>query len=184
MAAGLRGRLPDLLTGSRLALGPLFVLALPVSAGVAFLLALLAAATDFVDGKLARRFGGGSTRGAILDVLGDAVFVLSGLFALAAVGTLSWALPIASLLSLSALARAWWSHPPRPGSGGRRGVPDWIGHTAGILNYGAVCVGSGFMAFGISLDLLWASRGVAVVNVLPIALRWFESTVSGPASRS
>ena len=98
--AGLRARLPDLLTGVRLVLGPLFVGLLPGSPLPAFLVAIVASVSDFVDGKLARRLGVGSTRGAILDVVCDGVFVLCGLVALASAGTLSWALPVAALVSL------------------------------------------------------------------------------------
>ena len=177
--AGLRARLPDLLTGVRLVLGPLFVGLLPGSPLPAFLVAIVASVSDFVDGKLARRLGVGSTRGAILDVVCDGVFVLCGLVALAWAGTLSWALPAAALVSLLALARAWWRNPPRPGQRRQRTWPDRIGHGAGVLNYGAVCVGAGFLALGISFDLLWASRLVALVNVLPILMRWIDSRRAG-----
>lgn len=162
--------LPDLLTGSRLVLGPLFVWTFPLSPTWAFVLGLVAATTDFVDGRLARRLGAGSARGAVLDVTGDAVFVLSGLGALAWAGVLSWALPIAAACSLLALAVAWRRRPeavsrPRP-------LPDLLGHAAGILNYGAVLVGSGFVAFEVPIALHAASLLVALINVAPIVLRW------------
>ena len=163
--------LPDLLTGSRLVLGPAFVVLLPQAPAVAFLLAMLASLTDFFDGRLARRFGGGSARGAVLDVLGDAVFVLLGLGALAWHGVLSVALPVAAGVSLLALARVWRARPPGT-MPGPRGAADQIGHWAGILNYGAVVVGSGFVAFEIPLSLVGASQLVAALNIAPILMRW------------
>lgn len=165
--------LPNLLTASRLALGPAFVLVFPSDPTSAFLLALMAAGTDFVDGRLARRLGVGSPGGAALDVLGDAVFILCGLSALAYAGVLSVLLPLAAAASLLALAMVWSRSFAVEGSGGR-GVADLLGHTAGILNYGAVVVGSGFVAFGIPISLRSASVLVAVLNVAPIAIRRFS----------
>lgn len=166
--------LPDLLTGSRLVLGPLFVWTFPRSPDAAFGLALVAATTDFVDGRLARRLGAGSAHGAALDVTGDAVFVLSGLGTLAWVGVLSWALPVAAACSLLALAAAWRRLPSAVGR--PRPLPDRLGHAAGILNYGAVLVGAGFVAFDVPIGLQAASVLVALVNVAPIVLRWTAGT--------
>ena len=162
--------LPDLLTGSRLLLGPLFVAVYPASPMGGLVIACVAAGTDFFDGKLARRLGGGSTRGAALDVVGDAVFVLCGLGALAWAGVLSFALPVAAAISLLALARAWSKATDRPVVSSR-GPADLLGHAAGVLNYGAVAVGAGFVAFGVPFSLHAASVLVALVNLGPIALR-------------
>lgn len=161
---------PDLLTASRLALGPAFVVVFPSDPGLAFFLALLAAGTDFVDGRLARWLGVGSARGAALDVVGDAVFVLAGLSTLAYAGVLSAALPCAAAVSLTALALSWRRGSPTGGGG--RGPADLLGHAAGILNYGGVLVGSGFVAFDVPIPLYGASVLVALVNVAPIVLRW------------
>jgi len=168
----IRAALPDLLTGLRMVLGPLFVIALPWSARAAFGLAVAASVTDFVDGRLARGLGVGSARGAVLDVVADAVFVLSGLTSLALLGVLSVALPVAAAISLLALALGWRR---RSEPGTRRDWPDGIGHLAGILNYGAVLVGSGFVAFDVSIPLHRASELVALINVLPIGLRWLSA---------
>ncbi|MDG2308347.1 MAG: CDP-alcohol phosphatidyltransferase family protein [Candidatus Binatia bacterium] len=169
-----RSVLPDLLTGSRLVLGPLFAVLLFWAPTGAFVVSGLAAATDFLDGRLARRLGQGSDRGAVLDVVCDAVFVLTGLTALAWAGVLSVALPIAAALSLLALARVWGG---RRSSGeaptSSRGWADATGHVAGVLNYGAVFVGAGFVALEIPLSLIRASELVALINVAPIGLRWF-----------
>lgn len=162
--------LPDVLTGSRLLLGPVFVVVYPASPVGGFVIACAAAGTDFLDGRLARRLGSGSSRGAALDVVGDAVFVLCGLAALAWSGVISLALPVAAAVSLLALARAWSGESGAPVVA-ERGPADILGHAAGILNYGAVLVGSGFVAFGIAIPLGAASVLVALVNVAPIIVR-------------
>jgi CDP-diacylglycerol--glycerol-3-phosphate 3-phosphatidyltransferase len=98
-------RLPNLLTGLRLALALAVFLALATAGGAApglgdlargpvsfalarwaFIAFVIAAATDFLDGALARRLGATSLLGAILDPIADKVLVCAaalGLMALA-----------------------------------------------------------------------------------------------------
>jgi len=79
----------DALTWLRLLATPFFVLAVcagsPLLASSIF---ALAAATDFADGRVARRRGEVSTLGGFLDHAVDAVFVSAGAAALASVGVL------------------------------------------------------------------------------------------------
>jgi cardiolipin synthase len=67
---------------------------------IALGLFVLAAASDAVDGLLARRSGNVSARGALLDPLADKVLVIGTLGGLTAVGT-GW--PIAVVTGLTAL---------------------------------------------------------------------------------
>jgi CDP-diacylglycerol--glycerol-3-phosphate 3-phosphatidyltransferase len=67
---------------------------------IALGLFVLAAASDAVDGLLARRSGNVSTRGALLDPLADKVLVIGTLAGLTAVGT-GW--PVAVVTALTAL---------------------------------------------------------------------------------
>jgi CDP-diacylglycerol--glycerol-3-phosphate 3-phosphatidyltransferase len=67
---------------------------------IALGLFVLAAASDAVDGLLARRFGNVSARGALLDPLADKVLVIGTLGGLTAVGT-GW--PVAVVTALTAL---------------------------------------------------------------------------------
>jgi len=181
---------PDLLTALRVLLAPVFVATLPDRPGIALAAAVLAAASDFVDGRLARRLGGGSRRGAALDVVADAVFVLTGFVALAASGVISPALPIATALSLSGLALSW----RRRGApkAGPRALPDRVGHAAGVVNYSILLIATGALAFAwpmLLLPLRPASVLVAVLNLLPLVLRRLRrgevaSAPSDPSPRS
>ena len=67
---------------------------------IALGLFVLAAASDAVDGLLARRFGNVSARGALLDPLADKVLVIGTLVGLTAVGT-GW--PVAVVTAFTAL---------------------------------------------------------------------------------
>jgi phosphatidylglycerophosphate synthase len=83
----------NLLTLLRLLLALPFALAVragsPVAASLVF---ALAAASDFADGRVARRRGEISTLGGFLDHAVDAAFVSTGAAALASVGVLPWLL--------------------------------------------------------------------------------------------
>ena len=69
------GRLPNLLSGSRFVLAALFVAADTPPARIGLISA--AAATDFLDGWLARRVDATSRWGALLDPIADRMFVLT-----------------------------------------------------------------------------------------------------------
>jgi cardiolipin synthase len=70
----------------------------PVAASLIF---AVAAASDFADGRLARRRGEISALGGFLDHAVDAVFVSTGAAALASVGVLPW--PLAPLIAVAFL---------------------------------------------------------------------------------
>jgi len=167
--------LPSILSLLRIVLGPAFALSLEMSATLPLVIALLAAASDFVDGRLARRLGASSPAGAVLDVVGDGVFVLAALAALASVAVVSWLLPAAVALALTGLAIAWRRR-ARSSPGGTapapRGPADRAGHAAGIANY-AVVIAAGVVLAGWSPGgwLLPASVAVALLNLSPLALR-------------
>ncbi|MEW6269613.1 MAG: CDP-alcohol phosphatidyltransferase family protein [Thermodesulfobacteriota bacterium] len=168
--------LPSLLSATRIVLGPLYVLMLEVSCELPLAVAVIAAVSDFVDGRLARRLGSTSRRGAVLDVVGDGVFVVCALAALAAVGLVSRLLPAAVLLALAGLAIATLRGTrPAPGSDGvmpRRGPADRAGHLAGVANYAIVLAASGALAGLLRASwLLPVSVAVACLNVAPVVLR-------------
>lgn len=173
--------LPWSLSLLRLALAPLYVLAMEMSATLPIAIAVLAAASDFVDGRLARRLGSASRAGAVLDVLGDGVFVVAALAGLASVRIVTWLLPVAVVLALAGLAvaslRAAGSADGPPPPPRTRGPADRAGHAAGIVNYGAVLAGSAALAGWIpGAWILPASVTVAVLNLSPLVLRFASGT--------
>jgi len=168
--------LPSVLSAARVVLGPAYVLALEMSAQLPLVLASVAAVSDFVDGRLARRLGSTSRRGAVLDVVGDGVFVLCALAALAAIGVVSWLLPAAVLLALSGLGiavlRGARSVQPASGTAPVRGPADRAGHFAGIANYAVVLLASGAVAGILPASWLFpVSVAVACLNLAPLLLR-------------
>jgi CDP-diacylglycerol--glycerol-3-phosphate 3-phosphatidyltransferase len=78
--------LPNLLSAVRLALGVAFPL---FPAGARWTVLLAAAATEFLDGQLARLLGVTSETGRLLDPIADKVFVIAVLATLLAEGTVT-----------------------------------------------------------------------------------------------
>ncbi len=77
-------------TGVRIAVAPaIMALLLDHDYTAAAVIFLLAASTDFLDGRLARRWGVTSELGSFLDTTADKLLVTTGLIALVAVGRAS-----------------------------------------------------------------------------------------------
>lgn len=154
----------NLVTLVRLALVPLLVaqiVAHRVSWGT-FTFALILAATDGVDGFIARRQG--STRsGAFLDPLADKALVLGAMFALVATEAMWW-VPVAIIAVrelVISVYRSWW---------GRRGLavpasPMGKAKTfTQALAIGAVIAPATAHHIGLGQALLWASVALTVVS--------------------
>lgn len=97
--------IPNILTVGRLAAAPLPALAFaafdsPVADALACAVFVLAAATDWVDGWLARRWGQVSAVGRMLDPIADKALVAISLAAIVGVHGMGWAvmLPVAAIL--------------------------------------------------------------------------------------
>ena len=104
---GLR-RLADGLTVGRALLGLPLILALAGgAAGLAWWLLLLGGLSDWADGLLARRAGGGSAWGARLDPLTDKILIAAPLLWLAAQPAWPQQLPLWAVWLLLALSSAW-----------------------------------------------------------------------------
>ncbi|PZU48680.1 MAG: CDP-alcohol phosphatidyltransferase family protein [Arsenicicoccus sp.] len=82
---------PNLLSMLRLALVPVFVWALVErELGWAALVLVVAGASDFADGKIARRYGLTSRLGQVLDPIADRLYIAATVLGLAAVGVIPW----------------------------------------------------------------------------------------------
>jgi CDP-diacylglycerol--glycerol-3-phosphate 3-phosphatidyltransferase/cardiolipin synthase len=79
--------LPNLLSISRLALAAAFVFFDDVDARL--VIVMIAGATDFLDGWIARQFGGMTKSGAMLDAIGDRFFVFVAVCVFLFEGTLT-----------------------------------------------------------------------------------------------
>jgi len=98
------------------------------------IVAIVAAGSDFIDGRIARRLGVASGSGRWLDAIADVTFVLAAIFSEAAAGAIPFYIPILIALSFSQYvidsvvlaARA-----PGP-------VRSRLGHWGGIINYALV----------------------------------------------
>lgn len=142
----------------------------------ALVLFALAAASDYVDGPLARRAGGASRYGVLLDGGADVVFVSSAATTGALAGLVPWIAPLAIAAAGGAylLASAHGtSASPRPERAYSR-----IGHAAGVTNY----VLAGLVAGVVAVP--WAGWGgvlrtagllASALNLAALAQRWWPA---------
>jgi phosphatidylglycerophosphate synthase len=98
------------------------------------IVALAAAGSDFIDGRIARRFGVASGSGRWLDGIADVTFVLAAIFCEAAAGALPFYIPILIALSFSQYAiDSMLIALPATGP-----IKSRLGHWGGIINYALV----------------------------------------------
>ncbi|MFM7314430.1 MAG: CDP-alcohol phosphatidyltransferase family protein [Cyanobium sp.] len=130
--SGTLRRLADLLTISRAVLGlPLLLALIGGARELAWLLLLLGGLSDWADGVLARRAGGGSVWGARLDPLTDKILISAPLLWLASQAILPlWAVWL--LLARELLISGW-----RAGLGSG-GPASWSGKAKTILQFSSL----------------------------------------------
>lgn len=133
----------------------------------------LAAATDFVDGRIARRAARPTRHGAVLDNVADVAFVLTGTITTATLGLTTWAVPLAIALSVGSYAAA--SLRLTAGASTPRLARSSLGHAAGVCNYACVGLAAGALAVpgpawrGI---LAVGDAATVTVNLAAVAVRW------------
>jgi phosphatidylglycerophosphate synthase len=133
---GLLAQAPNALTLSRFVLAAAWIalsISMPDARATFAALAIVAAVTDFIDGRIARRLGVAHERGGWLDSIADVTFVLAALGCYAAAGQLPWSIPILIAISFAQYAAdSMWLH--------RAGAPvrSRLGHWGGIINYALV----------------------------------------------
>lgn len=98
----------------------------------------IAAATDFADGRVARRWGGPSRHGAVADAVADVAFVLATFVTLAVLGRGPWSAPVAIGAAVVAYAVASLRGSRAAGTVTVARSP--LGHAAGVVNYAAAGV--------------------------------------------
>lgn len=133
---------------------------------------VIAAASDYTDGPLARRAAASSRYGAILDNVADVTFLLAGLGTAAALGMVPWIVPGAVVLAVVDYARASFEASRglvKPALARSR-----IGHLAGVMNYaclGVVCARLAWPGVLSPLVLLVVELATVGVNVAAVAGR-------------
>jgi phosphatidylglycerophosphate synthase len=136
----------------------------------------LATVSDLVDGPLARRAGGATTYGVLLDSGADVLFVLVASTTGVAVGRLSAIVPVA--IACSSIPYLVATVRRSRATGGPTRAYSAIGHWAGICNYALV----GLLAGSVALPApAWApvlalGTGVVVaLNVAAVVLRFRDA---------
>jgi len=166
------------LTGVRLAVTVPFLAACAAtlsgaSRGIRILPLLLftvAALTDLFDGSVARRQATASGHGQLFDHTADVVFIGASLVFFAAMGRMSWWVPVAVAASVAAYCRALWRD--ARAAADVRLARSAVGHAAGVVNYMLV----GLLAADLTLagsvpewlvrHAGWATAGINALAVL------------------
>ncbi len=164
-------RAADLCTGLRVALAPVLAwqLALPRTHAtwLPFVVYLIAAASDYVDGIVARATGSASRAGRVFDHSADALLLFPSFAALAHRRAVPSVLPIAATTAFALYVVDGWRRGGRLGSieltGSRSGA------LGGVLNYavaGAAAAALGLAAPPAARAVYLAAFPVAAVNAL------------------
>lgn len=156
MSAVARLHAGDALTLGRVLATPIYVWAFAgglagstargVLAGVLF---ALVAASDYFDGRLARRAGRASERGRHWDSWADIVFLECALVAAVVLGVAPWWVPAAIAVSFGwYVVDSWWRTRAAPR---RTLIASRLGHLGGVCNYVVVGVLTYDLAMGLRL---------------------------------
>ena len=95
------------------------------------IVAIAAAGSDFIDGRIARRLGVASGRGRWIDGIADVTFVLAALACEAAAGAIPYYIPILIAVSFSQYA----IDSAVVGARASGPIKSRLGHWGGIINY-------------------------------------------------
>jgi phosphatidylglycerophosphate synthase len=129
---------------------------------------VVAAGSDFVDGRIARAAGHPTRHGAVLDNVADIAFVVAATSAGAVHGLVSWTAPLTMAAAFAAYAVA-------SVRGGERGPSrSRVGHAGGVLNYALAGSIAGAVAWPGTPSAVACSVGsalVVAVNGAALAVR-------------
>ena len=128
----------NLLSASRFVFASIWIALFFTNSGRSLALGVIAlcgAASDFLDGRIARRTDSASSFGRWLDGAADVVFILAALSCEAYAGVIPFYVP-----ALIAASFAQYAIDSVLIRGSTVPVKSWLGHQAGILNYVIVIV--------------------------------------------
>ncbi len=131
----------NLLSATRVVAAAAYAVAFGAGAAhTALAIAIFAAASDFIDGRLARRLGRQSPLGQWLDPIADVVFVLTALFCHARAGAIPFYIPLLIALSFAWYAIDSWLARGSSAGPARAPIASRLGHWGGVVNYVLVLV--------------------------------------------
>lgn len=145
-----RRHLANAVTGLRLVMLPVMLWSVAREwAVVASLVFLSVAASDYFDGRIARRYGVESRSGRVFDHVSDIVFILSTLALYVSLGVVPWWVPASIAFSFAAYVGD--SMARTRSQDGLRLIGSRIGHLGGVLNYSLI----GILVFNETAGLRW-----------------------------
>jgi len=164
-------RAADLCTGLRVVLAPLLAWSFALSRAhptwMPFVVYVVAAASDYVDGIVARAAGTASRRGRVFDHCADALLLFPSFVVLAHRQSLPTLLPLAAMTAFALYVVDGWRR------GGGLGAMDLTGSRSGalggVLNYGIAGAAAGAYALaapGIDRAVYLVAFPIAAVNAL------------------
>jgi phosphatidylglycerophosphate synthase len=175
---GLRRHGANAVTALRLILTPLFLWAVNQAyhggpAWAAGLLFVVIAASDVLDGVVARRVGRATRCGRVFDHVADLAFILSSLLLFVEHGAVLWWVPAAVSASFAVYVADSWSRRGATGALDLRGSR--IGHAGGIVNYVVIgiLVGNDVCGFRLLAEpgMNWIFRVVLLLSAASISSR-------------
>ena len=175
-------RLADALSVLRLVAAVAFPGALARGGWLPVVLFLYGAASDYVDGPLARRGGRPHPWGGVLDNVADIAFVLGAAATGAVLGRIGWWAPAAILASVAGYAAA--SRRLAAAAGAPRLARSRIGHAAGVANWVLAGALAAQAAAPVPAAVVAATAaGVAAINAAAIASRLAARVATPTAAR-
>jgi phosphatidylglycerophosphate synthase len=165
----IRAQIPNALSSLRFVLAAIWVdFAMRAHHGrIAFAtIALLAAGSDFIDGRIARRLGTVSGSGRWLDGVADVTFVLAAIFCEADAGAIPFYIPILIAISFS----QYVIDSVAIGRGAAGPIKSRLGHWGGIINYAIVIT----LAFAPPP----ATPGAIVRDLAPLIALFYVAAIS------
>jgi phosphatidylglycerophosphate synthase len=165
----IRAQIPNALSSLRFVLAALWVaLATRGHQGQAAFatIAILAAGSDFIDGRIARRLGSTSGSGRWLDGIADVTFVLAAIFCEAAAGAIPFYIPVLIAISFS----QYVIDSALIGRGAAGPIKSRLGHWGGIINYAIVTT----LAFAPPPS----APGVIVGDLAPLIALFYVAAIS------
>jgi phosphatidylglycerophosphate synthase len=129
-------------------------------------IAILAAGSDFIDGRIARRLGSTSGSGRWLDGVADVTFVLAAIFCEAAAGAIPFYIPVLIAISFS----QYVIDSTLIGRGAAGPIKSRLGHWGGIINYAIVIT----LAFAPPPS----TPGVIVRDLAPLIALFYVAAIS------